>query len=183
MDRMNDSILVTIKKMLGLDDEYTPFDMDVIVHINAAFMTLCQMGIGPKEGFEVNDYDQTWSEFLTNDVMLGGVKTWVYLQVKMAFDPPSNSFLMDAMKTQSEQILWRLNVQAESAERMPFMRKEGLKRGANPINVGADEEGDSGEGDTGTSDGDESGGSGNSGGNWQQAEGGFGVEIVDGGGT
>ena len=179
MDRMNDSILVTIKKMLGLDDEYTPFDMDVIVHINAAFMTLCQMGIGPKEGFEVDDYDQTWSEFLTNEVMLGGVKTWVYLQVKMAFDPPSNSFLMDAMKTQSEQILWRLNVQAESAERMPFMRKEGLKRGANPVNVGADEDENSEEENPGDSDGGESGESEESSENRQQAEG----EIVDGGGT
>lgn len=135
MDQMTDSILVSIKKMLGLDDEYTPFDTDVLIHINNAFMTLCQMGIGPKDGFEVTDYHQTWSDFLTNDVMLGGVKTWVYLQVKMLFDPPANSFVMDAYKTQSDQILWRLNVQAESAEEMPFMREEGLKRGANPKNI------------------------------------------------
>lgn len=140
MDQMTDSILVSIKKMLGLDDEYTPFDTDVLVHINAAFMTLCQMGIGPKEGFSVTDYDQTWSDFLTNKVMLGSVKTWVYLQVKMLFDPPTNSFVMDAYKTQAEQILWRLNVQAESVERMPFMREEGLIRGANPINVGTEPE-------------------------------------------
>ena len=151
MDRMNDSILVTIKKMLGLDDEYTPFDTDVMIHINAAFMTLTQMGVGPKEGFEVSDYDQTWSDFLVNKVMLGAVKTWVYLQVKMAFDPPTNSFVMDAMKTQSEQILWRLNVQAESVEVMPFMTEDGLKRGANPKNIppkedeeegGSEDEGD-----------------------------------------
>lgn len=135
MDQMTDSILVSIKKMLGLDDEYTPFDTDVLIHINNAFMTLCQMGIGPKDGFEVTDYHQTWSDFLTNDVMLGGVKTWVYLQVKMLFDPPANSFVMDAYKTQSDQILWRLNVQAESAEEMTFMKEEGLKRGANPKNI------------------------------------------------
>lgn len=135
MDQMTDSILVTIKKMLGLDADYTPFDLDVIMHINAAFMTLCQMGIGPKEGFEVSDYNQTWSEFLTNPVMLGGVKTWVYLQVKMLFDPPTNSFLMDAMKTQSDQILFRLNVQAESVEKMDFMTEDGLKRGASPNNI------------------------------------------------
>lgn len=135
MDQVNDSILATIKKMLGLDDEYTPFDMDIVVHINAAFMTLCQMGVGPKDGFEVRNYEQTWDDFLINHVMLGAVKTWVYLQVKMAFDPPTNSFVMDAMKTQSDQILWRLNVQAESVEEMPFMREDGIKRGANPKNI------------------------------------------------
>ena len=138
MDQMTDSILVSIKKMLGLDYEYTPFDSDVLTHINSALMTLCQMGIGPREGFIVTDYSQTWRDFITNRVMIGAVKTYVYLQVKMLFDPPTNSYVMDAMKTQSEQILWRLNVQAESAERMPFMDEEGLKRGANPINVGTE---------------------------------------------
>lgn len=153
MDPNTDSILVSIKKMLGLDDDYTPFDTDVLIHINTAFMTLCQMGIGPKEGFAVTDDSQTWDDFLTNKVMLGGVKTWVYLQVKMLFDPPANSFVMDAYKTQAEQILWRLNVQAESVERMPFMREEGLVRGANPINVGTEPEPGSEEDDT--SGGDE----------------------------
>ena len=135
MDPTIESILASIKKMLGLDDNYTPFDADVLIHINSAFMTLCQMGIGPKEGFTVTDNSQTWGDFLTNNVMLGGVKTWVYLQVKMLFDPPSNSFVMDTYKTQAEQILWRLNVQAESVEEMPFMREEGLERGANPKNI------------------------------------------------
>lgn len=135
MDQMTESILTSIKKMLGIDDEYTPFDVDILIHINSAFMTLCQMGIGPKEGFNVTGYEDTWSDFLTNKVMLGGVKTWVYLQVKMLFDPPTNSFVMDAYKTQAEQILWRLNVQAESVEEMPFMREEGLVRGANLKNI------------------------------------------------
>ncbi len=135
MDRMNDSIIVTIKKMLGLDDAYTAFDMDVIVSINAALMTLCQIGVGPKGGYEVVDYDQTWSDFLLNPVKLGAVKSYVYMQVKMAFDPPSNSFLMEAMKEQCKELLFRLNVQAESAEKMDFMQKDGLKRGANPANI------------------------------------------------
>lgn len=143
MDQITDSIVLSIKKMLGLDENYTPFDTDVIIHINSSFMTLCQMGIGPKEGFEVTDSSQKWTDFLTNRVMLGGVKTWVYLQVKMLFDPPANSFVMDAYKTQAEQILWRLNVQAESVEEMPFMNEEGLKRGANPKNIpGYVEDGD-----------------------------------------
>ena len=174
MDRMNDSIVVTIKKMLGLDDAYTPFDTDVIVLINAAFMTLCQMGIGPREGYEVSDYDQTWDEFLTNKVMLGAVKTWVYLQVKMGFDPPTNSFVMDAMKQQSEQILFRLNVQAESVERMPFMTEDGLKRGANPINVGTEPE----PGEASVPENSENGSEGDS--EWHGAQGGFDVHIVDG---
>ena len=176
MDRMTDSIVVSIKKMLGLDDEYTPFDTDVIIHINTAFMTLCQMGIGPKEGFTVTDYDQTWDEFLTNKVMLGGVKTWVYLQVKMLFDPPTNSFVMDAYKTQAEQILWRLNVQAESVEEMPFMREEGLKRGANPKNIPGYVEPEEEE-ETVPSEPSEVDSE------WHAAEGGFDVNIVSGGDT
>ena len=178
MDRMNDSIVVTIKKMLGLDDASTPFDTDVIIDINAAFMTLQQMGIGPKEGFEVTDYDQTWDQFLTNKVMLGAVKTWVYLQVKMMFDPPTNSFLMDAMKQQSEQILFRLNVQAESVERMPFMTEDGLKRGANPINVGTEPEPGSSETEPETSDHEQD----DDGHNWQGAQGGFEVDVHHGDG-
>ena len=176
MDQMNDSIVATIKKMLGLTDDYTPFDMDVIVHINAAFMVLCQMGVGPKEGFQVTDYDQTWGEFLTNQVMLGGVKTYVYLYVKMLFDPPTNSFLMDAYKSQAEQILGRLNVQAESVEVMPFMTEDGLKRGANPKNIPglAEEETSEPEPETPENSG--------SGENWQGAQGGFEVDVHTGGG-
>lgn len=175
MDQMTDSILVSIKKMLGLEDEYTPFDMDVLIHINSAFMTLCQMGIGPKEGFAVTDYSQTWDDFLTNKVMLGGVKTWVYLQVKMLFDPPTNSFVMDAYKTQAEQILWRLNVQAESVEEMPFMREEGLQRGANPKNIPGyvESEEEENENESSEPSGDDT--------EWHAAEGGIEVNIVSGG--
>ena len=173
MDRMTDSIVVTIKKMLGLDDEYTPFDADVIVHINTAIMTLTQMGVGPKEGYEVHDYDQTWTDFLGDMVkMLGAVKTYIYLQVKMVFDPPNNSFVMDAYKQQCEQLLFRLNVNAESQQKMDFMRKEGLKRGANPKNIPDEEPQDVTEDPSGENDG---------GGSWQSAEGGFDAEIIGGG--
>ena len=176
MDRTTDSIVVTIKKMLGLDDEYTPFDADVIVHINTAIMTLTQMGVGPKEGYEVLDYDQTWTDFLGDMVkMLGAVKTYIYLQVKMVFDPPNNSFVMDAYKQQCEQLLFRLNVNAESQQKMDFMRKEGLKRGANPKNIPDDETSVE---ETPSEDPPEEN---NGGGNWQSAEGGFDVEIIGGG--
>lgn len=134
-DQMCDSIFVTIKKMLGLEDAYTPFDTDVMIFINAALMNLTQLGVGPKEGFTISDYDTKWSDFLTNEVKLGAVKTYVYLKVKMAFDPPTNSFVMDAMKQQAEEIGWRLNVQAESVEKFDFMHEDSLKRGGSPANI------------------------------------------------
>lgn len=135
MDHIDESILVTIKKMLGLDEEYTPFDMDITVFINTTLMTLCQMGVGPKEGFTISGYSETWADFLVNPVNLEAAKTYVYLQVRMMFDPPTNSFVMEAMKRQCEEMLFRLNVQAESVEVMPFMTADGLKRGANPNNI------------------------------------------------
>lgn len=135
MDQMNDSILVTIKKMLGADDDYTPFDTDIIVHINAALMSLTQLGVGPKEGFMISDYNETWSDFITNEVKLGAVKTYVYLKVKMMFDPPTNSYVMDAMKQQAEEIGWRLNVSAESKEKFNFMHEDSIKRGGSPDNI------------------------------------------------
>lgn len=135
-DQMSDSILVSIKKMLGLDESYTPFDTDVIIFINSALMSLTQLCVGPKEGFTISDYNETWSDFVTNEVTLGAVKTYVYLKVKMAFDPPSNSYVMDAMKQQAEEIGWRLNVQAESVEKFNFMHNDSLKRGGSPVNIG-----------------------------------------------
>lgn len=121
MNLDDDHIIPSIKKMLGLSEENTPFDTDVVIHINSALMKLCQLGVGPKEGFTVTDYNQTWSDFLTNNIKLGAVKTYVYLQVKMLFDPPSNSIIMDAMKQQAEEIGWRLNVHAESVEKFDFV--------------------------------------------------------------
>ena len=124
MNLNEEHIVPSIKRMLGLVDDYTPFDTDVIIHINSALMKLTQLGVGPKEGFTVTDYDQKWSDFITNKVKLGAVKTYVYLQVKMMFDPPTNSYLMDAMKSQADEIGWRLNVQAESVETFDFMNPE-----------------------------------------------------------
>ena len=140
MDRINESILATIKKMLGLEDDYTPFDVDIVIHINSALMTLMQIGVGPKEGFTVEDYSQKWSDFLINPTNLNSVKTYTYLYVKMLFDPPTNSFVMEAMKRQVEEILFRLNVQAESVEKFKFMTSESLKRGGAEANIGGDPE-------------------------------------------
>lgn len=110
---MEDSILVTIKKMLGLDAAYTAFDLDIITDINMAFLSLQQIGVGPVTGFSIRGYDETWDSFLTNNVKLDAAKTYIYLKVKTVFDPPNNSFVMDAFKTMAQELEWRLNVQAE----------------------------------------------------------------------
>lgn len=122
-----DSILATVKKMLGIDDDYSVFDMDVIVLINSALMTLQQLGVGPKEGFVVRDYTQNWHQFLTNEVKLEAAKQYVYLKVKTIFDPPSSGTVMEAYNRQIAELEWRLNVQAESVETFDFVEKDKKK--------------------------------------------------------
>lgn len=114
---MNDgSILNDIKKMLGLESDYTPFDTDIIILINNTMMTLQQYGVGPKQGFTLTGAGQTWNEFFTENQgkMLEAVKTYIYLKVKVVFDPPSTSFVMDAFKGMCDEIEWRLKEQVES---------------------------------------------------------------------
>ena len=121
---MDDSILNTIKKMLGLEDEYQPFDVDVIVLINSALMSLNQLGVGPKGGFTIKDYNSTWSDFLVNDVNLEAVKNYVYLKVKVTFDPPNSGAVLESYKQQINELEWRLNVQAESIETFDFITND-----------------------------------------------------------
>ena len=118
---MSESILVTIKKLLGIDDSYRAFDADIIVFINAAFMTLMQLGVGPKNGFAVHDYDTQWKHFLTNEVNLNTVQEYVYLKVKLIFDPPQNSPVLEAYKQRISEIENRLIMQAESVEDFSFI--------------------------------------------------------------
>lgn len=115
------SILVSIKKMLGLEDDYTVFDTDIIVLINAALMSLQQLDVGPKDGFMITDKSQTWDQFLTNDVKLEAAKMYVYLKVKTTFDPPSSSFVQTAYEKQIAELEWRLIAQAESVEDFDFI--------------------------------------------------------------
>lgn len=110
---MNSSILTSVKKTLGIAEEYTAFDEDIIMHINSVFSTLNQIGLGPAEGFEIIDKTAVWSDFLGIDKRLNSVKTYVYLRVRLMFDPPSTSYLIASMEKQAEQIEWRLNVQRE----------------------------------------------------------------------
>jgi hypothetical protein len=108
---MADSILNTIKKMLGIEPDYAAFDMDVITGINAVFGTLKDLGIGPDEGFMILDADAVWTDFLPNDedrITLNTVKSYIYLRVRLAFDPPGTSYLITSLQEQAKEIEWRL---------------------------------------------------------------------------
>ena len=111
---MDQSILDDIKKMLGLDIDYQVFDTDVIILINSALMTLQQIGVVPKEGFMIDSSAQLWSDFVPENKILGSIKTYVYLKVKVVFDPPVNSYVMDAYNKTAEELEWRLREQMES---------------------------------------------------------------------
>lgn len=108
-----DSILTSIKKLLGIEKEYTHFDSDIIIHINSVLMDLNQIGIGPENGFSISGDMETWDQVLGTSGRLEAVKTFVYLKVKMVFDPPSSSTVLDAMKRQIDEYTWRLQVQTE----------------------------------------------------------------------
>lgn len=108
---MVDSILDTIKKMLGIPTNDTAFDSDILVGINSAFMILNQLGVGPETVFSIEDKDATWVDFLTEEVMYSAVKTYIYLFVRLVFDPPATSFVLEALRSQKAELEWRLNVQ------------------------------------------------------------------------
>lgn len=109
-----DSILTTIKKLLGIEADYTHFDNDIIVHINSVLMTLNQLGVGPESPASITSELDTWDKTLGDIKNLEAVKTYIYLKVKMIFDPPTSSFVVDAMNKQASELEWRLNVQTET---------------------------------------------------------------------
>lgn len=107
-----ESILTSIKKMLGIDEEYTHFDADIIMHINSVLMILTQLGVGPEEGFVIEDDTSTWVDFIpeANAAQLHAVKSYIYLKVKLIFDPPLSSAVIDSINRQIAEFEWRLNV-------------------------------------------------------------------------
>lgn len=113
---MSDSILTSTKKVLGIEEAYEVFDVDILMHINSVFSTLDQLGIGPDAGFVVTDKNATWSSFLENDSRLNSVKTYVFLRVRLLFDPPGTSYLIESLRRQAEELEWRLNVYRETQE-------------------------------------------------------------------
>lgn len=109
-----ESILTSIKKLLGIAEEYEHFDADLIVHINSVFLILSQIGVGPSDGFMITDSNANWNDFVPDDVKkMQAVKTYVYLKVKLLFDPPSNSTLVESTKELIREYEWRLNHAAE----------------------------------------------------------------------
>jgi len=108
---MTESILNTIKQMLGILIVDTAFDTDIIVNINSAFMTLQQLGVGLEEVFSIEDDSVLWGDFLEDPTMYSAVKTYIYLQVKLVFDPPGTSFHLNAIENQIKELEWRLTIQ------------------------------------------------------------------------
>lgn len=111
---MEESILTSIKKLLGIEEDYEVFDEDVIIHINSAFSILTQLGLGPSNGFAIKDKTSAWSDFIPKESMFGLVKTYVFLKVKLIFDPPLTSTVVESMTQQISEYEWRLNVMAET---------------------------------------------------------------------
>lgn len=112
--RMNDSILTSIKKLLGITEEYEHFDQDIIIHINSVFMILNQLGVGPSNGFSITDKTAVWSDFISEGSNLESVKSYIYLKVRLLFDPPTTSAVMESMNRMISEFEFRLNVSAES---------------------------------------------------------------------
>ena len=110
-----ESILTSIKKIIGITEEYEHFDPEIIMHINSVFMILTQLGVGPSEGFSINDSSTTWDQFIPNGKNLEAVKSYIGLKVKLLFDPPSSSAVMEAMNRSISEFEWRLNIEADPA--------------------------------------------------------------------
>lgn len=121
-----DSILNSIKKLLGITPEYTQFDSDIVMHINAVFLTLYELGIGPSGGFTIDDDSSLWSDYISdNDLLLGAVKVYVYQKVRLAFDPPTNSVLVDALNKSIQEFEWRMNVLVDPSTDNGFGNQNG----------------------------------------------------------
>lgn len=105
-----ESILTSIKKLLGIAEEYTHFDGDITMHINSVLMILNQMGVGPEEGFFIEDASATWEEFVSDITKIQAVKSYVYLKVKLLFDPPLSSAVTDATNRLISELEFRLNI-------------------------------------------------------------------------
>lgn len=109
-----ESILTSIKKLLGIDENYVEFDTDIIIHINSVLMALTQIGVGPAEGFAIMDEYATWEDFIGDKLYLNSVKSYMYLRVKLLFDPPLSTAALDSLKKLADEFEWRLQVAAEN---------------------------------------------------------------------
>lgn len=108
-----DNILDSIKKLLGINPEYHAFDQDIIMHINTVFVILNQLNIGPSEGFFIEDGSEEWADYITTSNE-NAVRTFVYLKVRLMFDPPTSSVLMDSINNTLAELEWRLYLEGEN---------------------------------------------------------------------
>ncbi len=109
-----ESILISIKKLLGVAEDDDGFDQELLMHINSTFMILNQLAVGPSNGFLITDSTNTWNQILGARTDLDIIKSYIYLRVRLLFDPPQNSFLVESINRQITEFEWRMNVQAES---------------------------------------------------------------------
>lgn len=110
---MNDSILNTTKKTLGIPVDDSAFDLDILLHINSALSVLNQLGVGPSDSFLVVDKDTEWSSLTDDVILLSMAKPFVALKVRVTFDPPGTSFLIDAIEKSIAELTWRIQIQAD----------------------------------------------------------------------
>lgn len=111
------SILTSIKKTIGIAESDENFDQDIQMHINTYLSVLCQLGVGPKEGFSIRDKSATWEDFLGEGTSnLDAVQTYVYIKVRLVFDPPASSAVIDSMTRTANELEWRLNEAADKSE-------------------------------------------------------------------
>lgn len=108
------SILDDIKSMCGIPEDITDFDTVLLLHCNTIFATLAQLGLGPKEGFYITDNTWYWSDIINEDMNLHNVKSYVFLKVKLLFDPPANATLIQSMESQASELEWRIRIELES---------------------------------------------------------------------
>lgn len=111
---ITESVLTSIKKMLGIVEEYENFDADLIMHINSVFSILTQLGVGPSKGFMIQDKSAAWKDFISDEAQFMLVKSYIYLKVKLLFDPPLGSAVIECYNKQISEYEWRLNVAAEN---------------------------------------------------------------------
>lgn len=109
-----ESILTSIKKLLGIAEDYDYFDPDIVMHINTVFMILTQLGVGPSEGFSIEDETSQWTDFVEDISKVEAVKSYMHLKVKLLFDPPLSSAVIEAINRSISELEWRLNLVAET---------------------------------------------------------------------
>lgn len=108
-----DSILNSVKKMLGITEEDTSFDEDIIMHINTVFMIIHQLGAGPDGGFSISDEESTWDDYFGEEQPLESIKSYMYLKVRSIFDPPTSGAVKEAVNNNIKELEFRINVAAD----------------------------------------------------------------------